>query len=114
MSLLSATLKNDVLRPSLTRSNSQSPNGLPTPPVSAVSIQDEHSVVDGVLELADGSAFRGMSFGAQTKSIAGECVFQTGMSFYNPLHDHCARTRLSNLRCLSNELETRIRYVRFR
>lgn len=39
----------------------------------------EQSVeVDGVLELSDGSAFRGISFGAQGKSVAGECVFQTG------------------------------------
>lgn len=31
-----------------------------------------------VLELADGTAFQGFSFGAQGKSISGECVFQTG------------------------------------
>ena len=33
---------------------------------------------DAILELSDGSIFRGTSFGAQSKSIAGECVFQTG------------------------------------
>jgi carbamoyl-phosphate synthase / aspartate carbamoyltransferase len=33
---------------------------------------------DGLMELADGSAFRGISFGADGKSVAGECVFQTG------------------------------------
>lgn len=38
--------------------------------------------MDAVLELADGSAFRGISFGAEGKSIAGECVFQTGMVGY--------------------------------
>jgi carbamoyl-phosphate synthase / aspartate carbamoyltransferase len=32
---------------------------------------------DMVLELADGLALAGHSFGAQ-KSVAGECVFQTG------------------------------------
>lgn len=32
-----------------------------------------------VLELADGLALSGHSFGAEGKSIAGECVFQTGM-----------------------------------
>ncbi|GJN91739.1 hypothetical protein Rhopal_004762-T1 [Rhodotorula paludigena] len=34
-----------------------------------------------LLELADGSAYEGYSFGAD-KSIAGECVFQTGMVGY--------------------------------
>lgn len=33
-----------------------------------------------VLELADGTAFQGFSFGAKGKSISGECVFQTGKS----------------------------------
>lgn len=31
-----------------------------------------------VLELADGTAYAGTSFGAEGKSISGECVFQTG------------------------------------
>ncbi|KAJ9107527.1 hypothetical protein QFC21_000984 [Naganishia friedmannii] len=35
-----------------------------------------------VLELADGLALSGHSFGAENKSIAGECVFQTGMVGY--------------------------------
>ena len=33
-----------------------------------------------VLELADGTAYEGISFGAQGKSVSGECVFQTGQS----------------------------------
>lgn len=33
---------------------------------------------DAILELADGSVFTGTSFGAEGKSVAGECVFQTG------------------------------------
>ena len=33
---------------------------------------------DSALHLADGSVFSGISFGAEGKSIAGECVFQTG------------------------------------
>jgi hypothetical protein len=33
---------------------------------------------DMVLELADGLALSGNSFGATGKSVAGECVFQTG------------------------------------
>lgn len=36
-----------------------------------------------VLELADGTAYQGFSFGAQDKSISGECVFQTGQSSYS-------------------------------
>lgn len=32
---------------------------------------------DAVLELADGTTYAGMSFGAPS-SVAGECVFQTG------------------------------------
>jgi len=35
----------------------------------------------GILELEDGTRFEGVSFGAE-KSIAGECVFQTGMVGY--------------------------------
>ncbi|PWN91267.1 putative URA2-multifunctional pyrimidine biosynthesis protein [Acaromyces ingoldii] len=35
-----------------------------------------------VLELVDGTAYRGISFGAPGKSISGECVFQTGMVGY--------------------------------
>lgn len=31
-----------------------------------------------ILELLDGSVFQGFSFGAPGKSVAGECVFQTG------------------------------------
>ncbi|EJT98255.1 carbamoyl-phosphate synth [Dacryopinax primogenitus] len=37
---------------------------------------------DAVLELADGTAYEGISFGAPGKSVAGECVFQTGMVGY--------------------------------
>jgi len=35
-----------------------------------------------VLELADGTQYQGVSFGAEGKSISGECVFQTGMVGY--------------------------------
>ena len=35
-----------------------------------------------VLELADGTEYQGISFGAEGKSISGECVFQTGMVGY--------------------------------
>ncbi|KAF9530656.1 carbamoyl-phosphate synthase [Crepidotus variabilis] len=75
------------VRPGLQRIASNFGN-LPASPVVAASTVGEGSdYVDGVLELADGSAFRGISFGgisfgAESKSIAGECVFQTGMVGY--------------------------------
>jgi carbamoyl-phosphate synthase / aspartate carbamoyltransferase len=50
----------------------------PAPPVTAAHDDGEP---EAVLEFADGSAFRGISFGAQGKSVAGECVFQTGAPF---------------------------------
>ncbi|KAG8945336.1 hypothetical protein FRC04_000871 [Tulasnella sp. 424] len=37
---------------------------------------------NSLLELADGSKYEGISFGATGKSVAGECVFQTGMVGY--------------------------------
>ena len=53
---------------------------LPASPVTSPSLRDDGSeLADGILELIDGSAYRGISFGAEGKSIAGECVFQTGM-----------------------------------
>lgn len=52
----------------------------PNPPVSAASRSDaEPKLV--TLELKDGSAYQGYSFGAD-KSVAGELVFQTGMVGY--------------------------------
>ncbi|CAA7267824.1 unnamed protein product [Cyclocybe aegerita] len=56
---------------------------LPASPVTAPPLREDGSeAVDGVLELMDGSAYRGISFGAEGKSVAGECVFQTGMVGY--------------------------------
>ncbi|KAI0065216.1 carbamoyl-phosphate synth [Artomyces pyxidatus] len=71
-------------RPAISRSASYIMNGLPAPPVTAPSQQGTglKIILDAVLELADGTAFRGISFGAEHKSIAGECVFQTGMVGY--------------------------------
>ena len=67
------------MRPGISRMPSTSPN-LPASPVTSPSLRDDGSeLADGVLELIDGSAYRGISFGAEGKSIAGECVFQTGM-----------------------------------
>ncbi|KIP04431.1 hypothetical protein PHLGIDRAFT_109615 [Phlebiopsis gigantea 11061_1 CR5-6] len=73
----------DVARPALSRVQSGLPNGLPAPPVTAQLVRDgANATTDAVLELADGTAFCGFSFGAEGKSIAGECVFQTGMVGY--------------------------------
>jgi hypothetical protein len=66
------------IRPSLGRMPSVFPS-FPASPVVAAYLSDEW--VDGVLELTDGSSYRGISFGAQGKSISGECVFQTGLNF---------------------------------
>jgi carbamoyl-phosphate synthase/aspartate carbamoyltransferase len=68
------------VRPVIARaaSNYPGPGGRPAPPVMATS-SDGAAYPEAVLELADGTAFRGLSFGAEGKSIAGECVFQTGM-----------------------------------
>jgi len=66
------------VRPALSRLSSNFAN-LPAPPVTAAPVGDNDvEPQDGILELADGSAFRGISFGAEGKSVAGECVFQTG------------------------------------
>lgn len=62
------------VRPTLSRTPS-TVAGIPAAPVTA---PNEGTSVDAVLELSDGSAFRGISFGAEGKSVAGECVFQTG------------------------------------
>src|ERR1700733_2512559 len=49
------------------------------PSVMSPLFKDEQSPpVDAILELGDGSTFRGIGFGAEGKSVAGECVFQTG------------------------------------
>lgn len=68
------------VRPPLSRSTSTSG---PAPPAAPPFRHDDAVSValDIVLELNDGSAFRGFSFGAQGKSVAGECVFQTGKFF---------------------------------
>ncbi|KAI8976280.1 carbamoyl-phosphate synth [Trametes punicea] len=82
MALSNPAQTTNVVRPVLARSASNYPNGFPASAITATSAQDENYLVDAVLELADGTAFRGVSFGAEGKSVAGECVFQTGMVGY--------------------------------
>ncbi|GAA6035223.1 hypothetical protein JCM8097_006426 [Rhodosporidiobolus ruineniae] len=73
-------------------SPSQRVSGRPVQPITTLPSKEvaaQYGVVDAsvkptsrmLLELADGSAYEGYSFGAD-KSIAGECVFQTGMVGY--------------------------------
>ncbi|KIY44719.1 carbamoyl-phosphate synth [Fistulina hepatica ATCC 64428] len=54
---------------------------LPYPPATAQNCLDKESKIC-VLELSDGSAFQGFSFGSEARSVSGECVFQTGMVGY--------------------------------
>ncbi|KAH9966310.1 hypothetical protein BJV74DRAFT_869500, partial [Russula compacta] len=71
-------------RPAITRSQSYTPNGIPAAPIAVPQLRasETKDAPDAVLELIDGTAFRGISFGAEGKSVAGECVFQTGMVGY--------------------------------
>jgi carbamoyl-phosphate synthase/aspartate carbamoyltransferase len=79
VSPISSAGPNGAVRPSIQRLSFSS---FPSSPFVAGSLSDDGSEsVDGVLELADGSAYRGISFGADGKSISGECVFQTGLDF---------------------------------
>lgn len=80
-------------RPGVTRSQSYAPNGIPAPPIATPRLHasETQNAPDAVLELLDGTAFRGISFGALVKSVAGECVFQTGARI--------APTRISFLLC---------------
>ncbi|KAF4622469.1 hypothetical protein D9613_009313 [Agrocybe pediades] len=56
---------------------------VPASPVTSATLRDDaNEMVDGVIELVDGTAYRGISFGAEAKSVSGECVFQTGMVGY--------------------------------
>ncbi|KAG0317412.1 hypothetical protein BGZ99_006318, partial [Dissophora globulifera] len=57
-------------------------NGLPHPPVTAPPFDQTEASTLATLVLQDGSSYQGISFGAESKSIAGECVFQTGMVGY--------------------------------
>ncbi len=81
MALSNPAHKTNVVRPVIARSASNYPNGYPEAPIAVTLAQDEVQLKDAVLELADGTAFRGISFGAEGKSVAGECVFQTGARF---------------------------------
>jgi hypothetical protein len=81
MPLQTAAIKTEPTRPvHMSRSASYLLTGVPSPPVTTPSLPENGTkdATDAVLELTDGTACRGFSFGAEAKSIAGECVFQTG------------------------------------
>ncbi|KAF7416241.1 hypothetical protein PC9H_002506 [Pleurotus ostreatus] len=80
MAIPSSANVSTTARPGLTRTDSTIQ--IPAPPVTSPPILGEVPPSDVVLELNDGSAFSGISFGAEGKSVAGECVFQTGMVGY--------------------------------
>ncbi|TPX42235.1 hypothetical protein SeMB42_g02766 [Synchytrium endobioticum] len=55
----------------------------PFPPVSnPIADEQGREPTVATLVLSDGSAYQGVSFGSQSRSVAGECVFQTGMVGY--------------------------------
>ncbi|KAI8999235.1 hypothetical protein BC832DRAFT_565451 [Gaertneriomyces semiglobifer] len=56
-------------------------NAGPAPPVAAPPLSTPEPTI-ATFVLKDGSAFQGYSFGAELESVAGECVFQTGMVGY--------------------------------
>lgn len=68
--------------PSATNSHQSPPRSPRAPhrPVSAINPTDERSATIATLVLKDGSSYEGISFGAEAKSVSGECVFQTGES----------------------------------
>ncbi|KAF9195090.1 hypothetical protein BGZ50_005155 [Haplosporangium sp. Z 11] len=63
-------------------SSAQAVHPVPRPPVTAPPYDQAEASTVAALVLQDGSSYQGISFGAETKSIAGECVFQTGMVGY--------------------------------
>jgi carbamoyl-phosphate synthase/aspartate carbamoyltransferase len=56
-----------------------SPRSPTEPKRPAAALEDPKDVTTAALVLKDGTSFQGISFGAETQSISGECVFQTGM-----------------------------------
>ncbi|KAI8365431.1 hypothetical protein EDC96DRAFT_509691 [Choanephora cucurbitarum] len=61
---------------------SRSPRSPSAPHRPAVALENPKDVTTAALVLKDGTSFQGISFGSETKSISGECVFQTGMVGY--------------------------------
>ncbi|KAL7320115.1 Carbamoyl-phosphate synthase [Mucor circinelloides] len=61
---------------------SRSPRSPTAPHRPAAALEDPKDVTTAAFVLKDGTSFQGISFGSESKSISGECVFQTGMVGY--------------------------------
>ena len=71
------------IAPSLRSALADVPSRAPSPAPPAASTPLGHeSAPPMVLELADGTEYQGISFGAEGTSVSGEVVFQTGMVGY--------------------------------
>jgi carbamoyl-phosphate synthase/aspartate carbamoyltransferase len=57
---------------------SRSPRSPTAPHRPAAALEDPKDVTTAAFVLKDGTSFQGISFGSESKSISGECVFQTG------------------------------------
>jgi carbamoyl-phosphate synthase/aspartate carbamoyltransferase len=55
-----------------------SPRRSPSAPHRPVTAYEDKDVTTAAFVLQDGSCYQGISFGSESKSISGECVFQTG------------------------------------
>ncbi|KAH9170024.1 carbamoyl-phosphate synth [Lactarius sanguifluus] len=74
-------------RPAIARAHS---HGFPTPPIAPPQLRasETKNAPDAVIELIDGTAFCGISFGAQGKSVAGECAWSgTQKSLTDPSYE---------------------------
>ncbi|GAA5810447.1 dihydroorotate dehydrogenase [Mucor flavus] len=60
----------------------RSPRSPTAPHRPAAALEDPKDVTTAAFVLKDGTSFQGISFGSESKSISGECVFQTGMVGY--------------------------------
>ncbi|KAI9349354.1 hypothetical protein BD770DRAFT_446122 [Pilaira anomala] len=60
----------------------QSPRDPTAPHRPAAALENPKDVTTAAFMLKDGTSFQGISFGSESKSISGECVFQTGMVGY--------------------------------
>lgn len=58
----------------------RSPRSPTAPHRPAAALEDPKDVTTAAFVLKDGTSFQGISFGSESKSISGECVFQTGKS----------------------------------
>ena len=65
-------------------------------PLSSLPLGDVKDHHYGTLVLSDGTAYHGISFGAE-KNVAGECVFQTGLFVLLSERGHHVKNRYGGL-----------------